>query len=688
VYLSRKKRKVLVSTAVIAVFAIFSLFINIQSAEASVTWDRYERLPGINEDIYEAEKDIMAKYNSSYTLVPQNGDIPHGPGNAYTNLTIDSDQKLMSKWYVSGYGPYLNYANNSSDPEGVSIDFNDDNYLYGKYKFVYVASEEEDLADAKSVAALRYTDRDLVPLLITSSYSSLSSRVVSTLYRNYVKNVVVVGGEKRMDNLMGIGDSFNIIRVGGQDRNKTYEYLQATEKIADEFYNISDRPELNKDGYLMKINDSSSFNPKIKSQIEDALKNYDFDRAVNIVLSTTHGTEDNIKPGGSPAVEIGCKVSADRDKAEFFRSYFLVEGDLDYGVYQYIGPDYIYDNESDDGGDSGDVHAVIDAPREVEAGEEIEISGRRSVSWVVKGETEDGDPIYESITDYLWSFSYQDRAMGDPRREGMDYEVWFTWPGSSYTQEVTLRVITESGKSGTDQEQIIVTAPIPKPVIEITGHLKENRKFTIDASKSYASKHYPIVRYDWEITGTDNSSIRYDGNLDNSITKDILIKTPGEYTITLTVENSVGITRSVSQKITIRPDEYPSATMKFIPMVIRDPNDDNYATFELRHTGGSPDEDIIDKRIWAVAYDSDNDGSFEDEIYKVYENGTWRDFGSLQDLATVDLDTINDGNKATVTFRSNQVGKYDFQLIVRERFGQPTIEHFVTKADRRVSRTF
>lgn len=691
-YISKKNRNILAGSIALVVLISSLLFFTSQAGAAPVAWDRYTSVSGINEDIYTDESSTMSSYNDGYTLVPDDGDIPHGVGNAYTNLTIDETENVMSKWYVSGYGPYLNYAANSSDPEGISIDFNRDNNTFSSSNYAYVASMDKDFADAKSVAAQHYTDTDLKPILINSSYSSLSNSVVNTLQNNYVKNVIVVGGEGRMDNMFGIGGSFNLLRIGGEDRNRTYEYLEEIEVNADEFYNIPDMPELNNDGYVMKIN-SGDFLLKDLIKIEDALQNFEFEKAAEIVLSLEHGEESNIS-SVSPAVVIGCREDAASLKAKFFISYFLSgTGEGEYGVYQYIGEDYIYDNGSP-GGDDGDVQAIINAPDEVEAGEEIELDGSQSVSWIEKGETEEGEPIYERVDDYFWSFSYQDRAMGASNREGRNYNVWFSWPGSEYTQEVTLRAVTESGKSGTDREEIKITAPIPKPVIEITGHTKENRKFTVDASQSSGNAHYPITKYSWEITGEDNDSVFYEGDLENGnlVTNDIQIGKPGDYTVSLTVENSVGLTGTTNQNITIRPDEYPTADVKFIPMIIRDPSDDNYATFEIRHTGGSPDDDIIDKRIWAVAYDSNNDGSYDDEIYKVYSDGAWKDFGSyskLKNLSHEEIAAINDGNQSTVKYRTDQVGKYDFQLIVQERFGQPTIEKFlIYPDDLRISNSF
>ncbi|MCT4633018.1 MAG: hypothetical protein N4A76_09790, partial [Firmicutes bacterium] len=71
--------------------------------------------------------------------------------------------------------------------------------------------------------------------------------------------------------------------------------------------------------------------------------------------------------------------------------------------------------------------------------------------------------------------------------------------------------------------------------------------------------------------------------------------------------------------------------------------------------------DFIENKKWWFAFDSDNDDSFEDE----------------------DFVLISDGNENVIHQNVNHVGKYLFKLEVKETFGQPTIDKFVTDADRK-----
>lgn len=75
----------------------------------------------------------------------------------------------------------------------------------------------------------------------------------------------------------------------------------------------------------------------------------------------------------------------------------------------------------------------------------------------------------------------------------------------------------------------------------------------------------------------------------------------------------------------------------------------------------SPDKDVVGRRLWEYRYDSNNDGSFSGEAWVTFSNE----------------------NKDRLNLELSEVGKYEVRLTVFEEFGQPTIDEFVTEADRK-----
>ncbi|MNI82758.1 hypothetical protein D3C73_1395060 [compost metagenome] len=92
----------------------------------------------------------------------------------------------------------------------------------------------------------------------------------------------------------------------------------------------------------------------------------------------------------------------------------------------------------------------------------------------------------------------------------------------------------------------------------------------------------------------------------------------------------------------------------------RDPTNGNKAVISIDDMSFSSDKDNIIQRIWEYRYDSNNNGSFTDE--------SWVQF--------------SDENKTRLNLELYQVGRYEVRITVIEEFGQPTIEDFVTDADR------
>jgi hypothetical protein len=138
----------------------------------------------------------------------------------------------------------------------------------------------------------------------------------------------------------------------------------------------------------------------------------------------------------------------------------------------------------------------------------------------------------------------------------------------------------------------------------------------------------------------------------------VIFNKQGVYKATLNVTNTLGYTDSTEYLINIGPDLNPVANYSTATTVIRDVNDYGNATIELLDTSYSLDGDILSKRIWSYAFDSDNDGIFADEVYK----------------------TIDSGNNTKPIFKVSTVGKYQIKLLVQENFTD-TIPLYILPAD-------
>lgn len=709
--ISISKKKV-IAIMLVAVFILSSIILRTKIAYAYPdTWDRYSYASGgINMEIY-SDADIkktMDTYNTVNGIVPDSGEDPHGT-NAdhypYTTWTI-KDAKI-SKWYKSGYGPFLDYVGkmSESEMEDKAAQFNQSNDTYNNADYAYIASTQENLADAKSVAMIHYTVNKLEPLLLNKDTNKLSSAVMGELDDNNIKNAIVVGGGQRLDAMFGIGDSYNILRIGGIERNKTYEYLDECEDNKSELYNVADMPQVDVDGIVCDIKDTKYIRDADIDYIKTELIGNHFETAANFILNSVKeiGAESNIS-SGEYSVFIGGKNSSSDIYPRFLIVYYLYNNDgYPYGVYQYIGPNYEYDNDPGGHVDHPPT-AIIDAPDEIIAGERVKIDGSDSYAYG-EGDGHNGDPDDKipddeerSIEDYRWTADpeqYIHSASYDSNVS--NFRAWFEWTNEmreqgikEYEINIDLRVTDNAGARDSTDHEIIVKPPIPTASLNITGTMKENRLITVSAEGSEGTEYYPITNYIWSITpinGGDASSIKYDGTLNGSVTKDMIIKTAGTYKVTVTVVNDVGYTATASQNIVVRPDEKPVWTFAGVPKQLRDPST-GYATFTWKDGSKSIDGDTISKRVWLMAYDSNNNGSYQDETWYVYDNGAWRACGTFDQAKNINIDTINDGNKTQMEYKTRNIGKYEFEVIIRESFGEPTLPQFITKDDYRVTSSF
>ncbi|MDH6374914.1 hypothetical protein M2444_006778 [Paenibacillus sp. PastF-3] len=293
--------------------------------------------------------------------------------------------------------------------------------------------------------------------------------------------------------------------------------------------------------------------------------------------------------------------------------------------------------------------ARISAPKYIKAGDDMMVYG---------GASSDPDGY---ITDYAWGTSGAQGQIGNTARG----YVWYTREQVGETFPIGLTVVDNDGLIGSTSTEVTVIEPKPAASISISGTLKQNRKTTL-TNYSQSPTRFPLIKSKTQVTisavsGGTNADIKFSGSLAELESKDVLFRKPGKYKATIHVENTAGYADDSEITFDIIPDEAPSVYFTAPGKRYRDPEKGNKATFAIHDMSFTPDKDPIARRIWEYRYDSNNNGSFTDESWVIFSNE----------------------NKSELDLELSEVGKYEIRLTVIEEFGQPTIEDFVTEADRR-----
>ena len=251
---------------------------------------------------------------------------------------------------------------------------------------------------------------------------------------------------------------------------------------------------------------------------------------------------------------------------------------------------------------------------------------------------------------------------------------------------VELEVKTKNNEKLYDMESIEVR---PTPYIEafIGGTQKENRKQILSMSAGI-HPDYPITNFWVEIEDTDTGEKVHLTNLkknsDHIKTRDIISNTSEyfhNYTLefltkndtekvykyTVYVKDSKGDTDTVSEYFTVYPDLPPIAEITLSDSFLRNHNS-NIADITVEDMTISSDGDQVE-RNWSIQRDLNNNGIFEDTE-------------PLEDMALFNMQDLSFGSKQKVSFEKEGVGKVNVRLDVKEVWVEPTLEEYVTDADR------
>lgn len=290
--------------------------------------------------------------------------------------------------------------------------------------------------------------------------------------------------------------------------------------------------------------------------------------------------------------------------------------------------------------------AIISNPPVAYAGDDVLIDGSRSYD-------EDG-----YIEHYYWDLpgTYGYDPYNTYENSLGDNEKGTTWYPGAGIYDIDLEVVDDGNCSGYAGSSIQIIEPKPEVVIDISaGKMKENRKITIDTSKSKSAARFPI---DWNLTawsiqpvnGTGatgdygvrlsngtvyknvngkaqsynnglwtNTGLDFNSVLKGQKTVYFQARDSGQYKITVSMTNTFALNSAVHYSntldriIMVVEDLAPVADFSGSESNIREfenPVDktlQKYGIITVICTSTSPDGDPIGKRIWSARYDSDND---------------------------------------------------------------------------------
>lgn len=354
--------------------------------------------------------------------------------------------------------------------------------------------------------------------------------------------------------------------------------------------------------------------------------------------------------------------------------------------------------------------AIIINPAVAYAGDDVKIDGSRSYDFdgYVERWIWDIPGTYGSDPDDPWFNTFNNAEQ--------DTEKGTVWYPDIGVYGIGLEVVDDGNCSGYDNSIIEIIEPKPEVNIDILADkMKENRKITLDTSKSKSATRYPI---DWSLTtwkieplystgATGDYGVRLeDGKVYKNVngkahlysngswidtgfdlnsvlkghkTVQFQARDSGQYKVTVSLTNTymfnsaVHYSNTLDRTITVVEDLAPTASFNGSESNIREfenPVDktlQRYGVIPVTCTSTSPDGDPIGKRIWSARYDSDNDMAqgigapvaFADEITIYPYTGT--------ELFTSGVRLVVDGEyDSTAEIWSYNVGKYTEALQMYE----------------------
>lgn len=340
-----------------------------RNLQTNSPWVVKTDLPGSN---------IMARLKSSYTYNSRRTRVlnsrymynaiqgPDAAGNLYpgANMTWDTlpnGEIGYTRWYDSQYGLFLDYEtqfviNNIIDsshgrPNVVqdAIDYIDVQFANTKTNTAFLATTQVDgtLADAKS-AAMTMRGGTAVPIYLNSG-TTIDPVVNNDLVAREIKNLYILGGDGRFTKTAGANTNYNVIRIGGIDRQETWEYLRdkpvdLEKKKSYTFDSEGIKMWDNRNGDLTSSNTGTlgARYGTVRNALKAVLRTGNASHLINQVDGILSAYQNGIgtPPTGpnsgtlKPAIVMGCKYET---LDAYFIAYYIASGRY---VYQIVLPGY------------------------------------------------------------------------------------------------------------------------------------------------------------------------------------------------------------------------------------------------------------------------------------------------------------------------------------------------------------
>lgn len=294
----------------------------------------------------------------------------------------------------------------------------------------------------------------------------------------------------------------------------------------------------------------------------------------------------------------------------------------------------------------------IVAPDEVEIGEKFCVQANAQDS--------DGYIVYYDWNGYSGELDDDEDAWTSSRECSLYYE--------NVTEDnLWVQVTDDDGATAEDTHEIKVVYPTPNANFKIKGYPIENRAVWFEPSAPYKKttkmvSAIRIVKNIWTIEALDennkSSIVVIEDDLNNSKYDEViqvLFRKAGEYKVTRYIENKAGLHDTVAKTVTITEDMLPTAQVETAEKVYLKENGKKTVTF---YSKSYSFDDFIGAHIYEIAHDSDNDGSFDDEVYEVFKS-----------------------NEKEFKYEVTKLGKYAVRYTAIETFNEPTYESHVNLSD-------
>lgn len=282
-------------------------------------------------------------------LYPLGKDGYYIPIAIYTDVQHPDGRMGYTEWFDSPYGVYFDYqqsrlpAMNAARNDSLEKTIVADTINYNKsinnpstMAVVSTSNNHGELADAKGASIL--LRRGIIDASIYLSYSTtVDSNVKNELKRKGIKTVYLTGGFSRFNNDALFNDGFNVIRIGGNNRQHTFELSTNMPNQAKtpprKFANVEG-------GFIIEgLTPGTTKYNAVKNhltKLRDTKNMNHLQNAFNYLIKAGNiGTLDSVRDWSSPIITIGVNYDG-------FETYCSIYASTTAGryIYNVVAPGY------------------------------------------------------------------------------------------------------------------------------------------------------------------------------------------------------------------------------------------------------------------------------------------------------------------------------------------------------------